>query len=102
MKRNPSGANVVSENFTEVVIGNFSDERHGRVERGQSCGGVRRRATGDFYRWRHRGINGASTIWVGQLHRTLHHRVILQEGIIGLGKYVDNRIANAEHIKGSV
>jgi hypothetical protein len=102
MEGNPSGTNVVGENFTQFVVGHLANERDGRVERRQSRGGVRCGATGDFHRWRHRRINGASTIGIGQLHRTLHHSVILQEGIIGLSEYIDNRIANAEHIEGSV
>ena len=42
MKRNTRSADVMSEDFTQFIVGDFADERHGAIKRGQSSRGIRR------------------------------------------------------------
>ena len=102
MEGDTCGGDVVGEDPTEIVVGDSADEGRQCAERGQTRCGVGGRAARNLDRRRHGGIDQPSTVGVGQLHRPLDHCVIVEEGIVGMGEDVDDRIPDAEDIEGPV
>jgi puromycin-sensitive aminopeptidase len=102
VERDTSGADVMPEDLAEFVVGDLADERHRQAERREPGRGVGCGPAGDLDRRRHVRIDRAGPISIGEGHGTLVHPVPDDEIVVGLGEDIDDRIADADDVEGTI
>ena len=94
----PRGANVVREDFAELIVGDLADERALRAERGEAGERVRRRAARNLARRAHRVVEFLRPVGVDQRHPPVVETQLLDQLVFARGHHVDDGVADRDHV----
>ncbi len=89
---------VMLVDLAQLVVGDLADERGLEAQRGKPRRGVAGRAAADLPARPHRVVKAHRLRLVDQPHRPLVKPLLGQEGVVGVGDDIDDRVADAEHV----
>ena len=99
---------VVREGVAQRIIANLSDEPGPGTEHRRNNRRIGRRSTGQFHqitaarhrRPRHGGVDRHGARFVDQFHLALGQVVLRKEGVISMGKNINDGVANGDQLDG--
>ncbi len=92
-------ADVVLEDFSELIFGHLAKISGLAAEIRHACGGVTRTSAGCLQSRSHQRIKQFGPLRVDEVHRTLGNGIVVQELIIAAGNDVDDGIADSQYVE---
>jgi hypothetical protein len=92
----------VAEDRSQLVVAELADEPGFQAQRSQPRDRVGGGAAARLPGRSHRLVEARRLGFVDQLHRALVHAVRGEEGVVGVGDDIDDRIADGEHVEAAV
>jgi hypothetical protein len=89
---------VMTKNFTQIVVTHFADIRGFATKTGNSTNGICGRTTTHFNRCTKRLIEMKCSIGINESHRTLNERLLRDEVIVGMSDDINKCVANSYNV----